>query len=324
MLEPETAMIARVACASCVVMFACLVRADDLPTQDQLQKLADDRNWKELLKGTTRVLQLKGAAAEPYDRPVVWMLKAEAQLQENLFVAASESFENASKEDKIDPAVADRCVAMSEIMRKTDARGFRLKPTRTVTTVQPIDVKDPQNRPAAIKALFESELASLKQQLEREKKKPSLADIAKIAHSARDLPPLERAATQSADQTKAVVAEAGSLMASTVTTWVEKARTDLDRIRESANELVQVEAKTERERQRNDVLHRKRGLTSKDVAELKDITRECQRIADAYKAFVADAGEPGEDLAAIPPRVEATYAEAQNILDTDYTAIHRN
>ncbi len=309
-------MIARTACVVLVLVATAL--GDEPPTQDQLQKLADEKNWAELMKATTRVLQLKGPAAEPYDRPAVWQLKAEAQLQENMFVAAAESFEDATREPTIDPAIKDRCAAMSKVMRKTDARGFGLK-SRKPGATETIDVKDPANRPAALKALFDFQIGEVKADIDRQKKKPSLNDLVKIAREARDLPPLERAATQSEEQTRAVVEQAGKLMAESIDKWMETSRVQMDKIRASANEMVEVETRRDGPRERRDPAYRKRGLNSKDTSELKAIVTECKRIAAAYKSFVEAAGKPSADLEAIPPRVDAVYKEAQNILDADYS-----
>lgn len=313
-------MFARALVVAIALLVVTDVRADDPPTQDQLQTLADQKNWTELMKAATRVLQLKGPAAETYDRPQVWQLKAEAQLQTNMFVASAESFESAAEEPKVDPAVKDRCESLSLIMRKTDARGFRVKPAKPGAVAEPIDVKDPANRPTAMKALLDQEIAELKSELEKQKKKTSLNELVKIAQQARRLPPLERAATQSETQTDAIIAAAGSLMADSIGKWVEGTRPEIEKIRESANELVEVEGRRDRApRDRRDPVYRKRGLTSKDVSDLKAITSECKRIAGAYKAFLDAAKKPGADLEAIPPRVDAIYKEAQNVLDADYS-----
>ena len=53
----------------------------DLPTTEQIQALFDAGNYNNCLKALSRVLPLKGKAAEPYDRLKLLQLKADVHFR---------------------------------------------------------------------------------------------------------------------------------------------------------------------------------------------------------------------------------------------------
>lgn len=297
--------------------------ANDLPTPEQLQKLAENHDWPNLLKSTTRVLLLKGQIAQAYDRPTVWQLKAEAQLQQNLFIAASESFERASEEPGIDPRKMARCIALSRVLRKTDVRGFKLPPSRPGENPGWIDLKNPENRLPAIQAFFKAEYQTLQSQLEKQKTDPEFRELQRIAKSANELTPIEQAASDSTEQTQELINQVIQLWAGKVNSWVEKSIKQVDEIRESAEQLQPVEPVPGSEKSRREPTHQKRGLTLQDRDRLKSIRLQCQRIANSYKYLVDILGSTPEELSQIPPKVEQLYATVQKILDDNHSDVSR-
>lgn len=295
--------------------------ANDLPGPDQLQKLAENRDWTTLLKATTRVLLLKGEAARAYDRPAVWQLKAEAQLQQNLFIAASESFQQASEEPGIDPRQAAQCVALSRILRKTDVRGFKLPPSRAGENPGWIDLKNPENRPQAIQAFFNFEYQTLQSQLDKQKPAPVFRELIRIARSARELIPIEQAASDPTEKTGELIKQVIQLWMDKVNKWIEQSDTQAKEIQESAHQLQAIEPPSESEKSRNEPIYRKRGLTVQDSASLKSIQSECRRVADSYKSLAGIVEPWPDELTSIPARVESLYALVQKILDDDYAGV---
>ncbi len=308
---------------SFVMLSAFAMAADDAPTPEQLKQFETEKNWTELLKGTTRVLALKGPAAEVYDRVQVWSQKAEAQLQSKLFSPASESFEKASKEKGVTPELADHAFAMSLVMLKTDARGFHMPPTKANPSPAMIDVTNTENRTEAIKLLFEADYADVVRDLNNAKKKPVFNDLIKVVRDANKLPPLERAATKSEDKSKQVVTDASSLMADTINKWAEDSTKQVEVIRTTANEVVRSPGKPRTDGKPVPDVMRKRGLTGKDRADLTEIAKECERVADGYKRFVEQSGEPKGELANIPKRVESLYDDANKALKADYSSVYK-
>ncbi len=309
--------------AGTAILCACalvMAQADDLPTRAELKKLEADKNWIELLKGTTKALALKGALAEPYDRAELWTLKAEAQLQQKQFVPASDSFEKASEEASATPEQKDMNKALSDLVRKCDARGYRPPSTKETPSPQPIDVFDSASRLEALKAFFNAELAEAHAALEKAKKKPVVGEISKVLKNALELPPLERASSGQSEKSDAIIDEIQNFAAETIGNWTETARARVDVIRTEANKMILSDRKIVGGGQ----AYRKAGLSGQHRNDLMAIIKECERLAGTYKNIVQLVGDkPNEALGGVPDKVENLHDEAKSVLNTDYTGLYR-
>jgi len=302
---------------------AFVTAADDLPTPEQLKQLETDKNWVELLKGTTKALALKGPAAEKFNRAELWIQKAEAQLQQKQFIPASESFKNAAEEKTVAPEIADTCTAMSALVRKSDARGYRVPQTKDNPSPPAFDIFDPATRTDAMKALFDSEYTDLKKDLDKAKTKPALPELIKIAKQAKPLPTLERAATKTDEQSKQLVADVGTQASETIGKWVESSRTQIDKIRESANRMIRVKAREIPGQTVSGHTLQKAGLSGQDRSDLQGIMKECEKIAGLYKQYIDAVGEARDAMVDVPKRVENVFEEAKNVLNANYTGIYK-
>src|SRR5262249_38076561 len=73
---------------------------DSLPTMDELKGLMDQQQWQQLLQRSSRVVSLRGQAAQNYDRYDLLMMRGEAQLQMKNSPQAIASFKDAIDESK--------------------------------------------------------------------------------------------------------------------------------------------------------------------------------------------------------------------------------
>src|SRR5688500_16894818 len=92
-----------------------------LPTVQQLEQQLDT-NPQEVLRGVARLLALKGAAAQQYDRYELFSLRGEASLRTKAMPAAAEAFAMAGKETT-DPAKKATARANEILIRRSKATG---------------------------------------------------------------------------------------------------------------------------------------------------------------------------------------------------------
>src|ERR1051325_2735669 len=92
-------LMAKLVVMGALVGWSGVVRADEgMLTQDEIKKLVDAGQYKDALKGMSRVLALKGQAAVGYDRFELLMMKAECQLQVKDSTGALATLTEAKKE----------------------------------------------------------------------------------------------------------------------------------------------------------------------------------------------------------------------------------
>src|SRR4051812_1399303 len=78
--------------------WTAVAQPEALPSQADLHKLFKDGQYQPLLQKLSRVLQLKGAAAAPYDHVDLTVLRGETFLQLRQQSKAVEQFQAAMKE----------------------------------------------------------------------------------------------------------------------------------------------------------------------------------------------------------------------------------
>jgi hypothetical protein len=295
-------------CTLLLAAGAPLARADAPPTLEELKKLAADKQWREVMAAAARITALKGDPARDKERPEVWALKAEAQIQTNQLSPASDSFASASKEGAATPEKKDEFLALSMLMDKSDGRGYHPKPTKEDPSPVSIDIKDPANRPAAIKKLFETELSELKKSLA--KAKDSMSAMKGFAKDAKELQPIERAADGSTAKIDELVHDGLGTLSKSVVDWCDKQKTDIERIVKNADEMIYVEGAKKGER-----VMRRRGLTGNDRQVLGNTVDACVKLAGSYDQLIGVLGDAFKgDISSLPPKIQAVHDDAKSAL----------
>src|SRR5258708_11339603 len=113
-----------------VAMAACMAgaarsssgdAATPIPSPGDLRELVQQRHYREALKGLTRLLELKDAAASGFDRHEMLMLRAECLLQIGEAKAAISTLVDAKKEAEKAEREADaaQAVALAYLVHKS-------------------------------------------------------------------------------------------------------------------------------------------------------------------------------------------------------------
>lgn len=292
-----------------VLLLVTCVRADELPTLESLQQLKASKQWAELLKGTSRLLALKGKQAEGVDRSAVWILKAEAQLQSNQFVPAAESFVEASEEPQTAPDRADFAYAMSLVCRKSDARGFRAPATRKNPSPPTFAIADESVRKDAIGALLASELVECHERLTGIKASLPITAMGRLCADAVGLRRVERAASGGTEQSDKLIVEITRHAGITTREWCTKTSDELDKIEQAAAE----EQKDEKGRSRP------RGLTPGDRKKVQEMQAKLREIAKDYQSLEAKVGDQADgSFKELPQTLEGVFKQAERVLDRNY------
>lgn len=297
--------------AAIVLSLATAVHAADaLPTADELQQLADKKDWAGLLAGTSRVLALKGPATANYDRADLWMKKGEAQLQSAQFLPASQSFAKAADEKGVSPEQSDKALALSRLAKKSDVKGYKT-PSRQGPT-QTFDVLDPMKRDAALAALFTADAADAQQRVEQMKVVTESKPLIEVAKQIGDLRPLDRVVNKSAEKSNAIEKTLADNFVDQMKKWSSASTKNLDSITEAANQMVQ-ERYVDKYNRTSFRQHRQ-GLTSANQQELQKYIQRAEQLAGTYTAVQQSLGEAGKE--AIKPAeaaIQAVYDQAKSI-----------
>ena len=158
-------------CLIAALTFAIEARAADpepLPTPEQLHKLFNDGQYQPLLQKLVRVLQLKGTAAQGYDRIDLLMLRGEVFLRLKQQPKAIESFDAALTEiaaadpkSPVDPKVAAVARATELLVKQSKQYVYTPKTMKVGVPSQPVSVLDMAQRKAGFAALLADMTADL-------------------------------------------------------------------------------------------------------------------------------------------------------------------
>lgn len=305
-----------------LMMVAPLSAADANPSLDEMKKMETDGQWAELAAVCARMVNLRGEAAKAYPPVEVWLLRGEAQLQLNQFSAASQSFGKVTQQEGVEQKVSDHAEAMSQLLKRTDARGYTPPSTKQNPKPQSYPIVDKATRPAAIQALYDAELAEVKSDLAGVKSKFSVSAIEKIIKQIVQLQPLERAATDKEETCKSLIDSATALVGDMMIASAEKMTHEVDRIEKVANETERVPDLKDKTNKR--FLIRKKGLSSNDRQTLQKVISDCKKVASDYQdvdRLLKD--KPSNSFSEAPKHVTQLHDNAERVLKADYSDVMR-
>jgi hypothetical protein len=303
------------------------LRAADAPpllTMDEVKKLADSGQYQDALKALGRISQLQGAAAAPYNRHEVLMLRAECQLQTKQTSAARETLELARKEavTALDEEKAAQASALKQLIEKSP--GFHYTP-KTGTSRKPIPILDRILRKAAYDALFADDLAPLQAKAKAAAVSKSLVPIAEASKLLSSVRAVERVSTGSNKQTEQITADLAKQSLKLFNDALEDLSTKTQRISDSANRVVtetvnftDPSGRTYQQQQ----THRK-GLGPQDGATLKGIKTECDKIPAAAAELAQALGADTAPFKVVATKAEQVKDKANTALTDDYSTVIR-
>jgi hypothetical protein len=296
-------------------------QAPDVATTTEDIKAAFEKgDYQETLKLLSRVLSIRGKAAQGIDRYPLLMLRAESYLKLRTQTLAVQALEDAAKAAKAveDDKGAAQARAVTMLIKRS--KGLQFTPKVAVgerKALAPIDITDEKKRPEALEALYAEEKALAKPLVQAADKGKSLVPVAKALKVVVALKDLEVAATgsdaETADTIKDLVDRAHKLMSRGLDEMTRKT----DRIAERANELIQKEVlRTDGTRE---YVTRRRGIVNEESKELKQYVEDCKRIVESCKELTAsftDDAEPFEDL---EDQAKDTAERAYDVLKDNYS-----
>lgn len=294
--------------------------AGPVPTTDDLRALFEKGEYNETLKQVSRVLSLKGKAAEGVDRYELLMLRAESHLHLKATGAALPALEEAAKVAPDDAAAAkSRALAIlvkrSKNLQYTPKVGGGGGGGKGGGPAEPFSVSDVERRPDAFKALYEGERAAAKQKVAAAAKSKTLPPVAAAMKAVAPLRDLELAASGKDDETTATLDDLTKRAHKLMADGLDDLAKRTERIADRANEMIPY---VTRRNGRTQERERRRGLDNNQVRELKNVIDTCRQVIgsceDLAKSFAED-DEPFEDLV---EQAKDTGERANDVLTDNY------
>jgi hypothetical protein len=284
-------------------------------------------DYRAVIRDVARGLALKGKAADEYDRHDLLLLRAESLLRLKETAAAGTAFEQAAKESVSEKDRND-ALAMSMLLSRTGGRTLKYIPQKVLKSQKrdPIDVVDPEQRKAALAALYFDESSAAAPAIKEAKTATALPPIATAlkAVNAHKLRMLELAANGNDNQTKQAVNDLKSRAVDLISHALERYARRVDELGASADQTIR---QTVFIPQRDGTmigqdLYRRRGLSIPESDELKAMNRDFVQLSGVALSLGQAIGEQdnrGSETATLAQQADDLHVKAERILRTDYT-----
>ena len=294
------------------------------PTLDELTALLDGGKPSDLLK-QLMIIRSSQKLLATYDASQLSVLKAEALLQNKDKLDAIEAFKSAQKEaaDEKSRAYARACEVLV-----TRATGMAYIPhptpaTATAPALKPdgIALTDRKHRHEALLALFADEFKAAQPKLQKALAAKSLPDMVPAVKTLDDLEMLELAATSATAQVEAAKASFVDHLQTVVVAAVKNMQTTAEGISRLANTIIRT-ILSDTDSDGNLVQwagYRKRGLTTSEANNLKEIIATCNRIEPALDEIIKQLHVDGNATKSVATEATSLAATATGTLNTDYT-----
>lgn len=311
---------------TCVTIIAPMARAVDvepLSSSEDLHKMFDAAEYKPLLGKLTRVLQLKGDAALPYDHVDLATLKGNTLLEMKQQASAVASLNDAIKAitDQTDPKIANQARATLILVKRSQVFAYSPK----TPPAKPIGILDMAQRKTAFTALLADLRAEVGAKAKTAKAGKSLPPIIEAVRSISDMRAVEMIATESDAESqqfaKDLAGQAKTLMGDAVQTMSKRA-TEIDT---DANAAVTSPARGSSGKYKpantntQEQSARKSGLTTKMTNELKQIVDSCTKLENVAKDFEDVSKEDAPAFKEIASTADRTAKAASVTLNADYS-----
>lgn len=289
-----------------------------LPTVEEIQALFDKGEFNETLKQLSRLLSLKGKAAQGMDRYTLLMLRGESHLRLKANSAATKALAEAAKAAPDDEAKA-KARALSILIKRSKNLQFTPKVAAGgKAAASAIDITDLERRPDAFSALYEGERAAMKPALTAADKAKTLPPIAKAMKAAAELRDLELAATGKDDETARALDRLVQRAAKLMAKGLDDAARRTEAIAHRANQLIEVTEPTNNGTRRRTL---RRGLDSDESRELKNIVETCRKVFESSKELAEGFGREDdiERFTDLQEQAEDVGRRAQDVRLDDYS-----
>lgn len=298
---------------------------EPLATQEEIQKAYASGQYAQVLQKLTRVLVLKGKAAEPYDRHALLRLKGEAHLHMKALVPAAQAFAEAAKETNDGPSTA--LDLSTELLIKKSSPGLVYQPkakdpTDKTKSLSAMDIGDPENRKKAIELLFADEWAVIEAKVNAIRLQRTLPPILESLPAIRNVRWLEMASTGKDEKSKELVVDLQKRAKTILDTTIKDMTENTDSIEKSAAEVVTASVPVN-DKQTGKILgfrteFRYRGPTPKQNSALQDVAATSLKIRDSSDELGGSLGATGKEFDSIKDSAGKLAGKAKNLLNVDW------
>jgi hypothetical protein len=304
--------------------------APSIPTQADIRGQVEAGDFAGALRGLARVLELKGPAAVPYNRPEMLVLRGECFLQTRQSANAKTALEEALKEAVAagDSVTAGNALALSTLFSKSSNMTYSPKKGTAPVAPKPINILDRAARPEAYKALYDDLLPETRTKTRAALQSQSMTAVMSAARDAAVLRAVEKLVAppppDPADAQKIaadLLEHADDLVATSLNQMTLSARA----IAANANQIeaynVQSVDPVTHLRTINTV-GRRRGLANNESQTLKSMLQTCGQINSSLTELAVEFASPEtfkEHLGAS----NDLQRMISGILNDDYTLLRR-
>lgn len=301
--------------------------AEPLPAPADLHKMFEAAEYQPLLVKLTRVMQLKGDAALPYDHVDLATLKGNTLLEMKQQASAVASLNEAIKAitDQTDPKIANQARATLILVKRSQLFAYSPK----TPPAKPIGILDMAQRKAAFTALLADLRAEVGAKAKTAKSGNSLPPIIEAVRSISDMRAVEMIATESDTESqqlaKDLAGQAKTLMADAVQSMSKRAteiNTDANAAVASPARAASGKYKPANTNTPEQKAH-KFGLTTKMTNELKQIVDSCTKLDGVAKDFEDVSKEDALAFKEIASTADRTAKAATVTLNADYSGYRK-
>jgi len=295
--------------------------ADALPTMDELRALFEQQKHTDLLRQLSRVIVLRGKAAEPYNKWELFMIKFETHMQLKAQAPAIATLRDAL-EITDDKEKLAWCKSVELLIRRS--RNFQYQPSPAKKEKPPaIDIIDAESRKVALKELLADELAVVKPKVEKAMDGRSMVAIAEAVQALQGFDVLEMAAGGGNEESQQMIADLRSRGIALMAKTVQQMQGQQSQIDKSANELLRFTVSIP---QLNggfseQVRYRKRGLENRDYNDLKQILKTTEQIIPNVKGLTRATGGQAREVEDLIVAAEDLYKKTERTLNANYNEI---
>jgi hypothetical protein len=288
-----------------------------LPTMDELRQMYDDGDYQAAIQQIARVMRLRGAPADPYDRDALQLLRGKTLLAMDDPRAAKRAFEEAQKSQQPDIAMTAHgyvtLLTRSKLSVYTKRSGDKAQ----------ISIADPKNQAAAFNALLDDELPAFQKEAAVASKADNLKPAIALVPKMLDLAGVDFAATGKCERVQPIATEVGVHARGLIQNELNAQDQKITAIENMANQLIDTGGYSRSHRGRggwwnNDVT--RRGLVSDEREDLYELIEYLQKVEDTTKHGQAVAKAVNGDTAAWDALVEQAGLvknHAQYVLDAE-------
>jgi hypothetical protein len=296
--------------------------ASGVLSTDEVKKLMEAGQYSDALKGIIRILALQGAAAAPYNRHEMLMLKAECQIQLRQYPGAVGSAQLAKKE--AEQAHHDEDAKESDallLLLQRSQNGAYVPTTASVKT--PIKLAEKEKREEAYKALYEDVKVLFGRKVEAAEKGTGLPPYLELSKLGPTVRTAEYGATKGTAETDATIKDVAEHAAKLVEATLTDLDTKTERISEEANRIVTQQANLSGRTggtYTTQISHRQ-GLTGTDQHDLEEMDGTCKRIPPVMADFAKGFPDQADDFKKLASKAQDVSAKVEKTLHADYTTM---